>query len=225
MSLDAVLKVGGSLGRSEGLRRLCREIGRLGEKYSLMVVPGGGAFADLVREVYRKYGLGETVAHSMALLAMDQYGFLLHHLIRDSRIETGPESAALKAKPGRVSVLLPSSTVLRDSGLPHTWQVTSDTVAAWVACEAACRRVVLLKDVDGLMRKIKSEAAGADIIDEMSVEELAEHVGGVDEYLARALHGRQVETWIINGLRPERLVELLDAGETAGTRIRPEPIA
>ena len=50
MSLDAVLKIGGSLSRGNGLEVLCREIRRLGERYRLLVVPGGGEFADQVRD-------------------------------------------------------------------------------------------------------------------------------------------------------------------------------
>ena len=49
MSLNAVLKIGGSLSRGDGLEVLCREIRRLGERYRILVVPGGGEFADQVR--------------------------------------------------------------------------------------------------------------------------------------------------------------------------------
>ena len=59
MSLDAVLKIGGSLSRGGGLERLCREISRLGERHHLLVVPGGGGFADQVREAYRRFTLDE----------------------------------------------------------------------------------------------------------------------------------------------------------------------
>ena len=85
MSLDAVLKVGGSLSRGDRLHGLCQEIGRVGLRYRLLVVPGGGEFADLVRNHYSRYSLGETTAHRMALLAMDQYGCLLGDLVPGSR--------------------------------------------------------------------------------------------------------------------------------------------
>jgi aspartokinase-like uncharacterized kinase len=84
MSLDAVLKVGGSLSRGACLEALCREISRLGERYNLLVVPGGGRFADQVRDSYRRFDLDETAAHHMALLAMDQFGYVFNRLIAGS---------------------------------------------------------------------------------------------------------------------------------------------
>jgi len=218
MSPKIVLKVGGSLGRNNGLPDLCREIGCLGKKYSTLVVPGGGGFADLVRSADRRYDLGETAAHCMALLAMDQYGYLLGQLIEGSSLETDLDFALQTATSGRVVILLPSAAVLHEDSLPHSWQVTSDTIAAWVARETGSHRLVLLKDIDGLM---PSENSPAEIIREMTVEELSRHSGGVDEYLSRFLAAAQLETWVINGLKPERLVELLVSGNTVGTRIVP----
>jgi aspartokinase-like uncharacterized kinase len=220
MPPDAILKIGGSLGRGDGLRRLCREITRLGERHSLLVVPGGGMFADLVRKSYREYKLGETAAHSMALLAMDQYGYLLSHLIENSALATDPASAVRISMPAHVPVLLPSASVLHDRRLPHSWDVTSDTIAAWVAYETGCRKLVLLKDVEGL--NSSDTTRGHQPIREMTVQQLTKHAGGVDAYLAGFLSFKNLETWIINGLKPERIRELLDSGSTAGTRIAPD---
>jgi len=216
MAPDVVLKVGGSLDRGNGLPDLCREISLLGKRHSILVVPGGGKFADLVRNAYRRYDLGETAAHCMALLAMDQYGYLLGRLIEGSSLETGMDSACRVAESNRVAILLPSAAVARDDCLPHSWQVTSDTIAAWITRETGSRRLVLLKDVDGLM---PSENSPAGIIKEMTVEQLAGHSGGVDGYLSHFLALMQMETWVINGLRCERIAELLDSGITTGTRI------
>jgi hypothetical protein len=216
MSLDAVLKVGGSLNRRTRLEVLCREISRLGERHALLVVPGGGEFADQVRKVYLRYALDETAAHCMALLAMDQYGYLLNRLIAGSLLTADLPSARQAAESGRVAILLPSALVIRADPLPHSWQVSSDTIAAWVAHLACCQRLVLLKDVDGLLA-----SSAMELIAELTVEQLAEHTGGVDAYLSGFLASTRLETWVINGLRPERLFELLDAAHTTGTRITP----
>ena len=70
MSFAAVIKVGGSLSRGNGLPALCEEIGRLGKRYALLIVPGGGDFAEQVREADRRFRLDASASHSMALLAM-----------------------------------------------------------------------------------------------------------------------------------------------------------
>ncbi|MBN2243088.1 MAG: hypothetical protein JW793_10390 [Acidobacteria bacterium] len=223
MRLNTVFKIGGSLGRSKGLAALCRELGPLGRRHPVLVVPGGGEFADLVRKYYREYELGETAAHHMALLAMDQYGCLLNRLIEGSRLETEMVRARQTAESGRVAVFLPSTALGRTDPLPHSWDVTSDSIAAWIACALCCARLVLVKDVDGLSRTRDPADSAARIMDRMTVGELARHSGGVDPYLGRLLQETSLVTWIVNGLHPERVSELLDSGKTTGTRIIPHP--
>jgi 5-(aminomethyl)-3-furanmethanol phosphate kinase len=213
MSLDAVLKIGGSLSRGSRLPGLCREISRLGKIYSLLVVPGGGKFADQVRDAYQQYRLSETAAHSMALLAMDQYGYVLNSLAEDSYLTCNLAAAIEATETGRAAILLPSEIVSRSDPLPNSWQVTSDTIAAWVAQTACCRQLILLKDVDGLM------TTGNELISDMPVEKLAGQSGGVDEYLSHFLSSARLETWVINGNSPERLSQLLESGSTTGTKI------
>ena len=219
MSLNAVLKIGGSLSRGDGLEVLCREIRHLGERYRILVVPGGGEFADQVRKAFTRFKLSETAAHCMALCAMDQYGYVLNQLISGSYLTADLPSACRATDAGIVSVLLPSTLVLQHSGLPNSWHVTSDTISAWVTHRAQCRRLVLLKDVDGLLGSAPANEFPAALIPEMTLPQLAERSGGVDEYLSCFLASAHLETWIINGLRPERIKELLENGHTIGTRI------
>jgi 5-(aminomethyl)-3-furanmethanol phosphate kinase len=223
MSLEAVLKVGGSLGQGQGLTALCHQIGRLGTRYRLLVVPGGGEFADLVRAYYRRYQLDETTAHRMALLAMDQYGCLLGDLVPDSALVTDLLSVGQVVESGRVAILLPASLLIHADPVPHSWQVTSDAIAAWVAGLAGAARLVLLKDVDGLFSADPAQSAQAALIPQLSVDALAYHQGGVDEYLATTLAAKALETFVINGQYPDRLGELLQVGQTVGTRITGSP--
>jgi len=219
VSLDAVLKVGGSLSQGQGLAALCQEIGRLGAQHRLLVVPGGGKFADLVRDHYRRYRLGETTAHRMALLAMDQYGCLLGDLVPGSGLVIDLLSARKVAEGDQVAILLPASLLIQADPLPHSWQVTSDAIAAWVAGLARAPRLILLKDVDGLLSADPAQDESATLLPQLCVEELASHQGGVDAYLTTVLSSVDLETWVINGQCPERLAELMRAGRTLGTRI------
>ena len=218
-SLDAVLKVGGSLSQGQGLAALCQEIGRLGAQHRLLVVPGGGKFADLVRDHYRRYRLGETTAHRMALLAMDQYGCLLGDLVPGSSLVMDLLSARKVTEGGQVAILLPASLLIQADPLPHSWQVTSDAIAAWVAGLARASRLILLKDVDGLFSADPVQSETVTLLVQLSAEELAVHQGGVDEYLSTVLASVDLETWVINGQHPERLAELLCTGRTLGTHI------
>ena len=219
MSFDAVLKVGGSLSHGQSLSALCQTIGQLGSQQRLLIVPGGGDFADAVRDHYRRYHLSETTAHRMALLAMDQYGWLLSELIPGSSAVRDVLSARTIAAMGRVPILLAAALLIGADPLPHSWQVTSDSIAAWIAGLVSAARFVLLKDVDGLF---SDQSGTAQLLPVIRVKDLGDRRGGVDEYLSTVLMSCNLETWVINGQRPDRLVELLLTSQTIGTRISRE---
>jgi aspartokinase-like uncharacterized kinase len=205
-----VVKVGGGL--SDGaLPALCATLGELGQRHPLLVVPGGGGFADAVRDADRRFRLRPPTAHRMAILGMEQFGWLLSDLIPGAvRCADLPQ-----ARPGRTSVLLPAGLPLE--ALPASWHVTSDSIAAWVAGRAGAGRLVLVKDVDGLFPDWPPRG---EPLARLSVKELAAlRAGGVDEYLPELLGDARFETWVIGGRDPARVVELLDRGTTAGTRI------
>jgi aspartokinase-like uncharacterized kinase len=218
---DAVIKIGGSLERASSLEMVCEEIHQLGRDYRLLVVPGGGDFANQVRKSSLRHPLNDTTAHRMALLAMDQYGMMLGNLIASGEPVTELSSIRQKIAAGKISVLLPFSLLDTADPLPHSWEVTSDTIAAYVAQSVGCRRLVLLKDVDGLLAFEKGDRVPTKLIPNLTVPQLAQITGGVDGYLAHFLASAPMETWIINGLYPERLSELLNTSRTTGTRIAP----
>ena len=104
-------------------------------------------------------------------------------------------------------MLLPAGLPL--DGLPASWQVTSDSIAAWVADRVGAGRLVLVKAVDDLHGRAR-----------LTVAELAAlRSEVVDEHLPAVLEGARFETWVIGGRDPARLAELLERGTTAGTRI------
>jgi aspartokinase-like uncharacterized kinase len=164
-----------------------------------------------VREADRRFGLRATTSHRMAVLGMEQFGWLLSDLI------PGAERCAdlARAGAGRTVVLLPAALPL--DALPASWEVTSDSIAAWVATRVGAGRLVLVKEVDGLYA---DWPARGEPLARLTVAELAAmRAGGVDPYLSTALERAGFETWVISGRDPERLVELLDRGTTVGTRI------
>ena len=210
-----VVKVGGGLAREAGgtaLRVLCAALAEAGERHTLLVVPGGGAFADAVRDHDRRFGLAPGTAHRMAVLAMDQFGWALAELIPGAALRTD-----LAAADRAVAILLPAALLAEREPLPAAWAVTSDSIAAWVAGAAGAARLVLVKPVAGLYREWPP--AGAPIA-ELTVDELAAlRPGGVDAHLPVALRAAGVEAWIVDGREPARLAELIEHGHTAGTRI------
>jgi 5-(aminomethyl)-3-furanmethanol phosphate kinase len=221
-----VVKVGGGLAREAGdgaLRTLCRTIGDAGARHPLLVVPGGADFADAVREHDSRFALRAGTAHRMAILAMDQFGWLLSDLIYQAVPSTDLAAARAATERGRTPILLPAALLAGDP-LPASWAVTSDSIAAWVAGAAHAARLVLVKPVAGLYRDWPAEG---EPLARLSVAELAElraagRAGGIDRHLPAALRAAGVEAWVIDGREPSRLMALLEHGSTEGTLVTPQ---
>lgn len=213
-----VIKIGGSLSRGEMLEALCQQLAALGRHYPLLVLPGGGDFADTVRDCDRRYRLSKDVAHWMAILGMDQYGYLLCDCTPESVPVYNLADARRMWQDGRVPILLPFRLLHCADPLPHSWSVTSDSIAAWVATRVGARRLILLKDVDGLYTTDPRRETGATFLKAVSVDTLQGY-RGVDRYLPALLQQQHLEVWMINGTKLDRLSQLLATGRTQGTRI------
>lgn len=160
--IEIVVKVGGSLGRGRApLRAIVRRLAVLARTRRVLVVPGGGVFADLVRRERRRLGLGAEAAHRMALRATDQYGLLLASLHPDAEPVTGLAAARRVAAGGRLSILLPSALVDRAPSLERTFRLTSDAIAAWVAGRTGAGRLLLLKSVPGINLEVGERRVAA----------------------------------------------------------------
>lgn len=217
--IKTVLKIGGSLGRSNKLKDLMPQLGALGPRHGILIVPGGGVFADAIRDYDRQFGLDRHASHWMAILAMDQYGHLIGSLIQNSELVVGLSDARQVLAQGRVPVLLPYALIYQSDTVPHSWDVTSDSLAAWVAGLAGARRLILAKCVDGLFNGDPGNDADVELLETINLEQLA-GCRGVDRYLATILGKNGLDMWVINGNQPERLSQLLKKGCTKGTRLR-----
>jgi 5-(aminomethyl)-3-furanmethanol phosphate kinase len=144
----SVIKIGGGLaGIPNALERVCRAVEELARVGCIVVVPGGGRLADAVREFDRERGLSPTAAHWMALLAMDQYAFAIADRMADAVLLEDAGSVPGVVAQGKVAVLAPSRWMRAADVLPHSWDVTSDSIAAFIAGALGASRLVLIKPV------------------------------------------------------------------------------
>lgn len=141
-----VIKIGGGITWVPGaLDRVCLAVGQVARKWPIVVVPGGGPFADGVREFDRRVGVSADVAHWMAILAMDQYAHVLASRIGNAVLVEEPGCIRQALGAAGAAVLAPSRWMRSADVLPHTWEVTSDSIAAFVAGALDARRLVLIK--------------------------------------------------------------------------------
>jgi 5-(aminomethyl)-3-furanmethanol phosphate kinase len=142
----SVIKIGGGLTAiPDALDRVCAAVTEVSQEHRLLVVPGGGPFADSVRDFQGQFAVSNDAAHWMALLAMDQFGYVLVEKIAGSVLLDEPGAVAAAVMPGRVGVLAPSRWMRSADVLPHSWDVTSDSIAAFVAGALEAARLILIK--------------------------------------------------------------------------------
>lgn len=144
--VDAVVKIGGGvLEDIEALDAALSAVAGAARSQKLLIVPGGGPFADAVRAMDRRLGLSDTTAHWMAVLAMDQCAHLIAERLAGARFVQEPSEISTAISADRVPVLAPSRWLRETDPLPHSWDVTSDSIAAWVAGSLGAHRLVLVK--------------------------------------------------------------------------------
>ena len=213
---DALIKVGGSLYHHPELLAITAVWARLATAHRLLLLPGGGPFADQVRAADTRFHLSDSAAHWMAILAMDQYAYLLADLTPQAALVRDLAAAATICAARRPAILAPSSHLLQQDPLPHSWQITSDSIAAWLAQEVGIHLLVLLKSVTGVYQP-DPQSHSTGLLRQVSRQTLAHH-DSVDCYFAQTL-SPSTDCWIIDGRQPERLAELLQFGCTVGTHV------
>jgi hypothetical protein len=218
--VDAVIKVGGSLAEDpEKLRALCRKLGELAKKCALIVVPGGGGFADVVRDFDKRFALSRNVSHKMAILAMDQFGLLLSDIMPNSRVFHRLQNAKKLSEAMGAPIFLPSRLMFEEDQLENSWDVTSDSIAAYVANLVHAEKLVLVTDVDGVFTSDPKKHSGAMLIERLTAERLLKlnRRTSVDRYLPKLLLDAHVDCYIVNGEFPERVEEVLAGLRTTCT--------
>ena len=219
--MEAVLKVGGSLAEeSASLVSLCRMLSGLAKAHRIVVVPGGGEFADTVRRHDKTFGLSNRVAHNMAILAMDQYGLLLSDFAPDSYASYDIEEIGNDTK-GMLPIFLPSKYMFCEDPLKHSWDVTSDTIAAYIASVLHAKKLILVTDMDGIFSEDPKQNRDAKHIEELTVKELLDWNmrTSVDKTLPKMLLQTKLDCYVVNGRHPERIGQLLENRKTVCTHI------
>jgi aspartokinase-like uncharacterized kinase len=219
--MRVVVKIGGSLIKeAPGLvDRLVKEFGSENPNpvdegqasgrlpFSVLIVPGGGIFADAIRAADEEFSLGADAAHWMAVLGMEQYACYL--LDKSSAVATD----SIANLPHGVSILFPYRLIKTEDLLPHSWDVTSDTIAAWVATQIGAL-FVKATDVDGIFREGK-------LIREVSATSFTGSFSScIDRALPQFLLKNRMECLIVNGKYPERVVQAVYGKPVPGTSVK-----
>jgi 5-(aminomethyl)-3-furanmethanol phosphate kinase len=154
-----VVKLGGSFAYEGELKDWLAALATCAGR--VVLVPGGGPFADTVRDAQPRMGFDEPTAHRMALLAMELYGIALAGLGTDLRLAASVVDIRHALRDAVIPVWTPTAMVLEADDIPATWEVTSDSLAAWLAGRIGAMRVLLVKQTGSLAEAVDPEELAA----------------------------------------------------------------
>jgi 5-(aminomethyl)-3-furanmethanol phosphate kinase len=199
----AVVKFGGSFACSTHFRDWVEALAACAGR--AVIVPGGGPFADAVRSVQLRMGFDGRTAHHMALLAMEQYGRALAGCNGMLSPAASIETIRRDLGAGRIPVWMPVRMVLDAPDIAASWDVTSDSLAAWLGGRIGGNRLLLIKHAPAVAGRT-------------SVEELAA-LGVVDAAFPRYLKESSLRAFILGPADHDLVGAAVRAGTTAGVAV------
>jgi aspartokinase-like uncharacterized kinase len=209
-----VIKLGGSLLGAPELAKWLETFVKFSDG-NVVIVPGGGLFANSVREAQMIVNVSDAVAHQMALLAMDQYGLLLAGMNPALVTASSELEIAERGWQHRGIVWLPSKMVLADEQVLKNWEVTSDSLAAWLANKLGAEQLVLVKSKSLITYQNEAPSRLQHLLDDALI----------DSQFVNYIAGKGYQAWVLNkadytlfeqGFSTQRLAEkgLLVSSET-----------
>jgi 5-(aminomethyl)-3-furanmethanol phosphate kinase len=167
----AIWKVGGSLFELPDLgTRLVRLVTTSGPG-RVMLMPGGGETADLVRRWQPRFGFSDETAHELAVETLRLNAWLLMAIVPNTVIVPDFAAAEEVWRDGWTPILAANQYLAMEqshdaeTSLPPVWEVTSDSIAAWIALRAKLTELVLLKSVECPTGRTCSQATAAGLVD------------------------------------------------------------
>jgi aspartokinase-like uncharacterized kinase len=183
-----ILKLGGSLHDAPELGAWLKAVATVRGPPRILV-PGGGPFADAVRAAQADMGFHDLAAHRMAILAMQQFGLALQAM--EPRLLLAETEAQLRTvSAGRGAVWLPWLMAGCDDALAASWEITSDSLALWLACRLRAPLLLLVKSVRLEVEEIAAKELAAQGVIDTAFPRLLPDFEGIVRVLHRSDSGR-----------------------------------
>jgi aspartokinase-like uncharacterized kinase len=210
----AVFKIGGKiLDDFENLKSSITQLNQLYEEKVLdkiILIPGGGSFANFIRKIYSELKFTEEIAHWMGIISMNYNGLELNK--KFPNLPVIEDIINLKEKKKLFCIFLPYEFLKDNDKLPHSWNVTSDSISLFIAKELGLNECFLIKDVDGILdneNKVIKEISTSNLKDIVKLEKrteslseselLKEKTTPIDLYTTSLIDQNKISCIILNG--------------------------
>jgi aspartokinase-like uncharacterized kinase len=192
-----IVKLGGSLLGSPELASWLALIAKFGDG-KVIIVPGGGLFADAVREAQKISNISDAVAHELALLAMDQFGLLLAGMNPELVTASSELEIAERGWQHRGIIWLPSRMVLADDSIPKNWEVTSDSLSAWLANKLSAEQLILVKSKSLTAYKSEAQSSLQHLVEDELIDSQFIRFIQQKNSIKQKLPSEDFKAWVLN---------------------------
>lgn len=159
-----VVKIGGSIERTHQLL-LCLDRVIVRAHDNVIFVPGGGVFAEEIRSAQTRWRFDDSAAHAMAVLAMQQMGIMLNAIKPELVPVSSVEELSKMSQAKNYYVWMPDINELNAAGIPASWDITSDSLSAWLADKIQADELIIIKAADIPEHDCLSQLAELNIVD------------------------------------------------------------
>ncbi|MFX0137882.1 MAG: hypothetical protein ACFFDN_29845 [Candidatus Hodarchaeota archaeon] len=176
----------------------------------MILIPGGGSLANFTRKVYGELKFNEEIAHWMGIISMNYNGLELSK--KFPNLEIIEDFDKLKRMSKFLCIFLPYQFLKENDKLPHSWDVTSDSITLFLAKALGLKECFLIKDVNGVInnknqvikeicasefKKLKETKQIAKF--KFDSEKLKEISKPIDPYLTHLIQLYKIPCVILNG--------------------------
>ena len=137
-----VLKIGGSWITNPNLITLLKRLDKK-KRGKIIIVAGGGCFADSVRYAFKKTRMSENLANSLALKSTEIFSSYMKEINKNFYLTS---NKCFKKK--SINVWLPSVILSNEKSFKKNWNSTSDSVAAWLSKNIQAEGLVFVKSLE-----------------------------------------------------------------------------
>ena len=156
---------------------------------------------------------------------MSLIGYLIHSQINNSIITSDIKNLKFslwnKLNPGKIPIFQPYKYLIDIDPLPHSWEVTSDSIAYYITQILNIEKIILIKDVDGLFNKDPNIHSSVKFIEKISISNLEKMFKKtcIDTFLPKLIKKYRKPCTLVNGLYPSRIIKIFENRSTRYTVI------
>lgn len=180
----------------------------------IVLIPGGSVFSDLVNELQARLKFNDDIAHWMAIKAMEVYGSYISNMFSSIIMEVYDLSTINSFNDlTKIPLLMPYRLIKNMDELPHSWDVTSDSIAIYLAHKLGLHKAIMAKLVDGIVRNGK-------MLRRVNVDEVL-NTNVIDNYSKTLIKTLSIKVIIFNALKPWLLNKIINEVDDEYTIILP----